>query len=77
MRTSLDCSCSELEGKKVSLTCCKDSLNFEVEISNYHSNQTTNSWVKLIFMFPFQAASNRCHLWQKHKKNGANQCQHH
>lgn len=77
MRTSLGCSCSELEGKKVSLTCCKDCLSFEVQISSYHSNQTTDSWVKLIFTFPFLAASNRCHLCQKHERNGANQCQHH
>lgn len=55
MRTSLGSSCSELEGKKVSPTCCKGCLNFEVEISSYRSNHTTDSWVKLIFTFPFQA----------------------
>lgn len=77
MRTSLGWSCSEMESKKVSPTCCKDSLNFEVEMSSYHSNQTTYNWVKLIFTFPFQAASNRCHPRQKHEKNGANRCQHH
>lgn len=33
MRPSLGCSCSELEGKKVSPSSCKVSLHFEVEIS--------------------------------------------
>lgn len=46
-------------------------------LSNYRSNQTTFSWVKLIFTFPLQAATNRYQLYQKNKKNRVNQCQHH
>lgn len=58
MRPSLGCSCSELEGKKVSLSRRKVSLHFEIEISLQLSLQSDNVWLGEAYLYiPFSSSN--------------------